>query len=843
MAHNQIPPAQIIDEQEFLDILAIVLDKDFRIHDDNPNINVSQRETLIDPLQQIQFIVAGPGSGKTTVLVLRVLYLIFVCGNSPNSILITTFTKKTAEELRSRIQGWGLQLVEHLNQNGFEIDIDYPSIIVGTLDSILQEMLTQAQASQGLLGTLLDSQGVRVLLTRIYSSLPQQDRQQIGFYLLTLENDTWEEAESQSRNYRFANSFAQQINRLLTLSDRLIADFVDITAWQPELPELQEAHNLTIAVIQQFWNQMHQRNLYSFSTLALYFAYLIHVDSIPQSILDSVYSSEQLGVDVNVQLLLENLAHLLIDEYQDTNFLQEQIYFQIFRIIRQTDASASISVVGDDDQSLYRFRGSTVELFTQFPDRLVHQIDGVFPEEIQIRFLTNNYRSTAGIIDFYNRFLTLFPQFEQFRVEDKPATIFANLEGRPYNPPLIFITAENSQQLAREIARFVHQVSAEPGLVIDDPNDPYLCPNRGDIAIIANSIQESMGQNIKFLGHLRQAMSEYNYSIFNPQGRSYNDIPSARNLLGLTLLMIDPDSTIQDRLRVDQDSLDRLQQWRNEARAILQDTHEEDAHLHENIADLRLYVEAWHQKRKVNWTHNQLVENWREGRSTMSISRILYDLLRWFPYFTNDKEGIVYFSSMVNLLNQLSIIGGWGEKLVNDTADPTKWQVSVRSAIVSFFIPLASGSINVDETLLETAPRDRMVARTIWTAKGLEFPITIIDIGSEITMNHKSWRPRYFPIHGIANIWLTRRLRPYSPMDPIVEDPIDSSFADVIRKFFVAYSRAESLLVLACTSRVLGHLVDSEPNSRIQAVQVGSPNQHTDNRPILFPPNSYWRYR
>src|SRR5438034_11621312 len=53
------------------------------------------------------FLVAGPGTGKTTVLALRVLKLVFVDDIDPETIVATTFTRRAAAELRSRILGWG----------------------------------------------------------------------------------------------------------------------------------------------------------------------------------------------------------------------------------------------------------------------------------------------------------------------------------------------------------------------------------------------------------------------------------------------------------------------------------------------------------------------------------------------------------------------------------------------------------------------------------------------------------------------------------------------------------------------------------------------------------------
>src|SRR5262249_32275089 len=58
------------------------------------------------------FIVAGPGTGKTSCLSFRALYLVFVAGLSPRSIMATTFTKKAAAELRSRVLGWGYRMID-----------------------------------------------------------------------------------------------------------------------------------------------------------------------------------------------------------------------------------------------------------------------------------------------------------------------------------------------------------------------------------------------------------------------------------------------------------------------------------------------------------------------------------------------------------------------------------------------------------------------------------------------------------------------------------------------------------------------------------------------------------
>lgn len=64
-----------------------------------------QREVVLAPVDSVLYVVAGPGSGKTRALALRVLKVLFVDGLPPNAIMATTFTRRAAGELRSRIQG------------------------------------------------------------------------------------------------------------------------------------------------------------------------------------------------------------------------------------------------------------------------------------------------------------------------------------------------------------------------------------------------------------------------------------------------------------------------------------------------------------------------------------------------------------------------------------------------------------------------------------------------------------------------------------------------------------------------------------------------------------------
>ena len=82
--------------------------------------------------------------------------------------------------------------------------------------------------------------------------------------------------------------------------------------------------------------------------------------------------------------LLENIGYLIVDEYQDVNPIQEAIVHEIYKL------GANICTVGDDDQTLYQWRGSDINLIQKFRDRY---------DNVEYITLEDNFRSTNGVVD------------------------------------------------------------------------------------------------------------------------------------------------------------------------------------------------------------------------------------------------------------------------------------------------------------------------------------------------------------------------------------------------------------------------------------------------------------
>src|SRR5205085_3095487 len=90
------------------------------------------------------------------------------------------------------------------------------------------------------------------------------------------------------------------------------------------------------------------------------------------------------------QAIVGRIKYVMVDEYQDTNYIQERILFRL------ASGSNNLCVVGDEDQSLYRFRGATVRNILEFPSR--------FPACPVVRLITN-YRSHRAIVERYDRWM------------------------------------------------------------------------------------------------------------------------------------------------------------------------------------------------------------------------------------------------------------------------------------------------------------------------------------------------------------------------------------------------------------------------------------------------------
>lgn len=310
---------------------------------------ILRRHPELDP-QQLRFIghgvgpllgLAGPGAGKTRCLVLRAANLLLLGMVVPEELVLCTFGKPAARELRQRF-------VTTAQALGFGADV--AGVRVSTIHSLCHQILVPYAGVVGLKAPyrlLDDDEQTRLMRTR-FDKIFGPDRD-------VLENrGWWDEPDIIHQARRYFDRIADERINLKKLYN--------------------SPQSFDAALGRCCWR--YRRMLLGCG--ALDFAHL-------QALADVLLADPTVASTVAA-----TMRHIMVDEYQDTSHIQQRILFRLAK------AHGNLAVVGDDDQSIYRFRGASVRNLLQFPDR--------FPDA-QVVGLTVNYRSHRGIVDAYGRWM------------------------------------------------------------------------------------------------------------------------------------------------------------------------------------------------------------------------------------------------------------------------------------------------------------------------------------------------------------------------------------------------------------------------------------------------------
>ena len=248
-------------------------------------------------------VIAGAGSGKTRTLVYRVAYLID-SGVDPATILLLTFTRKSAQEM--------------LERAGVLIGGRSERVCGGTFHSVANMLLRRFGRSIGLEPnfTILDRSDAEDLIALV--------RSQLGLN---------EKDKRFPRKGTIAEIFSKAENTLRSLEEILLEEFSHFSDHLDDLERLQKGYRTT----------KRQKQLVDYDDLLVLLRQLLAVDDVARRSIASLY------------------RYILVDEYQDTNRLQADL-------IRQLAAThQNVMVVGDDSQSIYAFRGATFKNIMEFP--------------------------------------------------------------------------------------------------------------------------------------------------------------------------------------------------------------------------------------------------------------------------------------------------------------------------------------------------------------------------------------------------------------------------------------------------------------------------------------------
>ena len=735
----------MISDKDFLDLAKHHAKRDLL----DPN-NSAQLEAVTHAGDSVLQIVAGPGSGKTSVIVLRALRHVFVEGFPPENILITTFTRKAAKELRTRWLGWGNAILEEIGRRDREIDLNRCEI--DTLDSIVHRVLSDHRSIGEPRPIISETPASRIILRRIvFGDMYNANEHALGEYLRRHTYDG-----NRPRNRGDALSVTKR------LIERLVQDRVDLNSYR----KTGQPQDLIARMLESYREHANETGVFDFVLLEEKFL--------------------QRLANGDLREWLSSLKAVLIDEYQDTNPLQEAIYFEIFK-----NADLSATIVGDDDQAMYRFRGGSVELFTDFSQRC----ENAAGRQAKRVDMVRNFRSTPEIVEFYNRHITTDPEFASARISPpKPPVDAVRSDGIP----VIGMFRPDEESLANDLSGFLNDLIERRRVLIGDAEQEIRLPDNGalgDAVFLSHSVNEVAYDHFarkdqrRFPRLLREKIESRGLRVFNPRGQSLRTIPNVEILLGLVLLSIGFDDSKIDGEWFTDEAKDFLKRWLNMAQKFAN----EDPAPNDGRG-IKGFIKEWQgvssgEKRKgfpQEWPALELV----------------YKLLSWMPEFHRDPEHQVWLEAVARIISGASMASPYHMRILQNADQVSNGEcvrLSRLSLVRDALVPIAEDQVEVDEDLIPSVPRDRLQFMTIHQAKGLEFPLVVVDVGSRFKSDHWTQRRWRFPDPGKPS----NTVRAEEEMERHLRSPLrggrpamERDFDDLVRLYYVAYSRPQSVLVL-----------------------------------------------
>ena len=292
------------------------------------NLNEEQKKAVLNT-DGPNLIVAGAGSGKTRVLTTKLAYIISQKKAWSNQILCVTFTNKAAKEMQNRV-------INYIKGESGAVPW------LGTFHSISVKFLRRHAEALGFRSnfTILDTDDQRKLIKRICEA-ENIDSKKNSPQLILAIIDSWK-------------------NKGLFPSDIL----------EKKLSPLEKQILKVYKIYQKMTKDL---NALDFGDLILYVVQLFEKNN-----------------DIR-NIYRNNFKYILVDEYQDTNFIQNK-WLNLL-----VNENQNICCVGDDDQSIYSWRGAEIKNFLTF--------DKIYPD-CKVFKLEQNYRSTKNILDAASTLIT-----------------------------------------------------------------------------------------------------------------------------------------------------------------------------------------------------------------------------------------------------------------------------------------------------------------------------------------------------------------------------------------------------------------------------------------------------
>lgn len=662
---------------------------------DFKDANEAQKEAISTTNGPV-LITAGPGTGKTFTLVQRAIYIIKECGILPEQILMATFTDKAAKEIVTRITN------ELASRNIF---VNVNEMYVGTFHSlclrIIKEHLEYTRLKRNY--RLLDTFDQKYLVFQNISKFREID----GFELIFPNKGAWRCSEE-------ICTYVNHLSEELVSAEQLISDN------NPEISALGR-------ILQAYQALLQEGNLLDFAAIqTVCYRLLVEHPEILQGLRDKI-------------------QYLMIDEYQDTNYIQEQIVFLL------GGEHENICVVGDDDQGLYRFRGATIRNILEFPQKFSEGKCKIVP-------LTVNYRSNSDIVDFYNKWMST-TEGSKFKFEwgryRYGKRIDSHAKTTRNSPSVIKLSSsEDVDEWHERILGFINQLK-ESGKIVD----------YNQLAFLFSSVKHSR------VTALANFLEKNSINVYSPRSDMFFKRDEIMLTLGCLMLMFPV----------------YVKGLENGEYSFLHNEHY--FYYRDCIVLANQFVTKPENKELLKFIKRHGKEHaGLTGTTDYAYSGLLYQLFMFQPFRSmldaDMSAGVVDIRPTRNLALLTQIIGKFEYLHRVDVFNGTYININTERLFNLYLRLLYDGGISEYEDDAEYAPSGCVSFLTIHQSKGMEFPIVFVDSLGNVP--RKSYKEL---MNEVEDKYFHR---------PAFEPYENTKFFDFWRLYYTAFSRAQDLLVLTC---------------------------------------------
>lgn len=652
-----------------------------------PKLNPQQKAIIQHPDGPL-LVIAGPGSGKTFSLVLRTINLLLNHKAAPKEVVLCTFTEKAAYELRDRISAAAQR-------------VDYS----GNLSEL------RVSTIHGLCNGIVMDHRHHTKLGNNYEVLDELTQWLFIF-------DHFRKIIGEEANGKFLGRWSTKWTAIEGVSEYFSKITEELVSGTRLVEEGDDFLQLLGASYQRYVDCLYENNRIDFA----------HQQKI---VLDLM---EEAGLALAIT---KNIKYVMVDEYQDTNHIQEQL------LLKLVEHNKNICVVGDEDQSLYRFRGATVRNILEFDSKF---------EKCSTVKLTTNYRSHKRIIEAYDKWMASSDWSNKggraFRFE-KSIEPFED-EKHPDYPAVFAIWGKGPRDEGERFADLVKFLKESE--VIKDYNQ---------VALLLRSVR------YEHSGHYLDALEAKGIPAFCPRARGYFDNDEVRYMVGCLALIFgyhgDGRGSLAGR------SLQELAKYVDSCIVVL--------------------ARQWPQphplaKALQGFAHDISRLTDRESLD-LRPADCLYRLLAFEPFQSfmkneNRARNIAIFSQLLNVF----------QNYYDYSVVTHKNREYLRYHLFNSFLRLLhEGGINEYEDPDQPFPKGHVQVMTIHQAKGLEF--SVVAVGS-LSKRSSTQKRVDFDLQPFYN------RPPFEPEDRITH-------FDRMRLHYVAFSRPERVLVLTAHEQPKDH--------------------------------------